>query len=376
VRTVKPVRAPSAVFENFDIRVRQPRTVEKQNPDVGTSGQLTVQSAKPRSVSTEQVARTAALIQAMRAAQEQLTARMPNLRVEFNETAHVPELVSVAGGGALAAAPAATVAGKANEATLRNFLAENAALYGLTQAQATQLVKVSDYTNPAGNLSFVEFEQEVNDIRVFQGYVRGILTADGRLVRTTGLLAAGIRANTLAATPTLNATAAVAAAAATIKVDVNADGLAVLEGDSTGHTQIVSQGPFDENTKTELVYFPLAPGNLVLAYSMVLWQPDDAYYVLVDAQTGALLWRKNISQDQAQSVTYNVYNDDSPTPSSPTTLTAPGVALPPGITRTDVTLISEGAAFDDLGGLPMVPATPSRPATIATPGWTCCPQRH
>ncbi len=352
----KSVLPPRTSFENFDIRVRQPRKSEgvaAPNSGDGTLSRMTLEVSKPRPASAAQATRTAAIIKSMRVAQEQLTARLPNVRVDFNETVRVPEIVRVEGGGALAAASSAVSATQANEYTLRGFLSENAAVYGLTAAQVDQLIKVSDYTNPAGNLSFVEFEQEVNGIPVFQGYLRGILAADGRLVRTTGLLAPGVDANTLKTTPKLAANVAVAAAAASIKVEVNPDSLAVLGQGADGRTQIVSQGPFDENTKTELVYFPIAPGQLTLAYSMVLWQPNDAYYVLVDAQSGTLLWRKNITQDQTQSVTYNIYNDDSPTPSSPTACAIPApCALPPGITRTNVTVISENPAFDNLGWIP------------------------
>src|SRR5258708_478334 len=254
--SAKPV-SESQTFDNFDVRIRQPKKVEQpdaRTANAGSLGQLTLESAKPRAASAAQAARSAAIIQSMNAAQEQLAAQFPNSKVEFNETVHVPEIVSVQGGGALADA----VKGQANDYTLRNFLTENAALYGLTQAQVGQLVKVSDYTNPAGNLSFVEFEQKVNGIRVFQGYVRGILAADGRLVRTTGLLAAGVSAKSLATTPKLDATAAVAAAAGSIKVDINADSLAVLEN-IDAQTQIVSQRPFDEAAKTPFVYSPLPP---------------------------------------------------------------------------------------------------------------------
>jgi len=150
-------------------------------------------------------------------------------------------------------------------------------------------------------------------------------------MRTTGLLAPGIRSNAIAARPTIDATAAVAAAAATIKVDVSANSLTVLEQGSDGRTQMVSPGPFDENIRTELIYFPLAPGQLALSYSMVLWQPDVAYMVIVDAQTGKLLWRKNITQDQTQTVTYNIYNNDSPTPSAPTNCTQPTPCVLPRV---------------------------------------------
>ena len=46
----------------------------------------------------------------------------------------------------------------------------------------------------------------------------------------------------------------------------------------------------------------------------------NAYYLLVDANDGTLLWRKNITQDQTQTATYNVYTGVSPTPLTPSTV--------------------------------------------------------
>jgi hypothetical protein len=86
---------------------------------------------------------------------------------------------------------------------------------------------------------------------------------------------------------------------------------------------------------------------------MVLWQDTPAYYVIVDAEEGGdLLWRKNITNDQTQTATYSVYNDDSPAPLSPSNA-LPGSGIQgPAISRTLFTLISEGPAFDDLGWIP------------------------
>ncbi|HST52838.1 MAG TPA: M36 family metallopeptidase [Pyrinomonadaceae bacterium] len=290
-----------------------------------------------------------ALQKSMLNAQKRLAKRVPNLQVQYNPVVRVPEIVGTAGGSALAEA----VPGASNEETLRGFLAENSALYGLTTQQVGQLRKVSDYTNPAGNLSFVEFQQEVNGISVFQGYVRGILSADGRLVRTTGLLAPGVSGEALSTVPTRDAAEAVVSAAATIHVPVEPGTVYVLDRAADGRTMTVARGPFDEDTKVETIYFPLAPGQLILAYQMVLWEPVNAYMIIVDANTGELLWRKNITQDQTQPVTYNIYNNDSPTPLSPSNCTAPSpCSLPPGITRTDVTEVSENAAADNLGWIP------------------------
>jgi hypothetical protein len=346
-------------LENYDIRINPSKETTGKESAPESKGQATVteESATqltlelPSQNTTSQVhsqQAVDAVRQSMSAAQGKLAARLGGLKVEYNQVLNVPATVSVDGGRSLATAK--SVKGS-NEAALRAFMSENAALYGLTQAQASQLKIVSDYTNPAGNLSFVELQQEINGIPVFQGYVRGIVSKDGRLVRTSSLLAAGLSAKSLLTIPTLNAPDAVGAGARSINVTIDANTLKAVASESA-NTWTVSRGTLSDDTRISLVYFPMAPGNAVLAYAMTLWQPDVAYYVIVDASTGKLLWRKCITQDQTQTATYNIYNNDSPTPSSPTILTAPSAALPPGITRTDVTVVSENPSADLLGWIP------------------------
>lgn len=332
----------SPVLGNYDIRNRAP-VKDATSSTAGDPNGLHLEVLKPQAPTPAEVRRSEELKQSMANAQDVLAARLPGLKVDYNDTAGVPEIVGINGPGALA-----NLTNNSNEATLRGFLNENAQMFGMTSEQATELTKVSDYANPSGNLSFVELQQEVNGIPVFQGYVRGIFASDGRLMRTTGLLASGVP-HSLDSQPELSVTQAVAAGGTAISVSVNADALSVIKQPEDDKAQIVSRGPFDEDVKTELVYFPMGPGNLVLAYSMTLWQPHVAYIVLVNAKTGALLWRKNITQDQTQSVTYNIYNNDSPTPLSPSTFSAPTATQPTGITRSDVTVISENAAADNLG---------------------------
>jgi len=337
-----PISTP---FENFDIRVRVPKKATGDEGDEAKPDQLKLETLKP-SLQRKEVD-DSEIRESMQAALQRLQQKIPNLQVQFNESVRVPEVVSVSGGQALAQKTGS------NEQTLRDFLSGNSALYGLASDQVEDLVKVSDYTNPAGNLSFVELQQEVNGIPVFQGYVRGIFAANGNLVRTTGLLAPVVKGESLSTNAERDPVQAVVAGAATIRVPIDADSISVISQSSDGRAVTVSRGPFDEDTKVRMIYFPLVPGQMILAYSMTLWQPDHAYMVIVDANTGQLLWRKNITQDQTQSVTYNIYNNDSPTPSSPTACAIPSpCALPPGITRTDVTLISENPAFDNTGWIP------------------------
>ena len=73
------------------------------------------------------------------------------------------------------------------------------------------------------------------------------------------------------------------------------------------------------------MYFPTEPGVAVPAWRVLIWEPQRAFYVIVDAATGTMLWRKNITEDQTQSSTYEVFANsnaminvaDSPAPVTP-----------------------------------------------------------
>ena len=72
---------------------------------------------------------------------------------------------------------------------------------------------------------------------------------------------------------------------------------------------------------------------------------------MVDAQDGTVLFRKNLTSYQTQLATYNVYNDDSPAPMSPST-TLPGQGTQaPFIGRSTITLVGNEApnTFNSLG---------------------------
>jgi hypothetical protein len=241
--------------------------------------------------------------------------------------------------------------GAAHETTARAFLTEQAALFGLTAEQVAGLIKFSDYTNPAGNMSWVEFRQELNGIPVFQGEVRLAFNAGGALARTTGNLAAGMDATTLVSNPALTAAQAVVSAGKSIGYTLDANTFVTKTSEANGRKQTLAAGPFARDISTELVYFPIEPGLARLAYSMLLWERVNAYYILVDATDGTLLWRKNITDHQTQPATYVVYTGSSPAPMAPST-TLPGLGLQgAGVARNSVTFIGNEPpnTFNNLG---------------------------
>ncbi len=299
-----------------------------------------------------------------KAARAALVRSVPALIVEDSRfEGGLPEVVGTGSAGSFLTAPSAD----APEVVMRGFLADHAALYGLQTGEVAGLVKFADYANPAGNLSWVGLRQELNGIPVFQGEILAALTGAGALARTTGNLASGLDPARLATAPAMTPVAATVSAAAGIGRKLNTARMTLNSTEQAGRVSYVGGGPFARETKTELTYFPLAPGVATLAYSMVLWDQPRAYLVLVDAADGTLLFRKCITQDQSQSVTYNVYNADSPSPLSPTTVLPGQGTQPAGIARVDVTLVA-----DDLNASPLGWITDSAAgATVTTTGNNC-----
>jgi len=266
------------------------------------------------------------------------------LTIEDNAALGGTEVVSVEpGSGFLTPATGDRVG------ALRRFLSANADAYGISAAQAAELELVADYMNPAGNMGYVEFEQKFNGIPVFQGLIRGGFTAKGELARTTGVLATGVEASALPTTGVVTAARAVSLAAATVGWQVAEAALAQKAVDGAKVT--LDRATMADDAKAWPVYFPLAPGVARLAWATQIIGDPDGFLTVVDAETGTMLFRKSLTNYQAQSATYSVYTSDSPAPSSPTAALPGANFQVPVVSRTNVTLIGNEApnTFNNLG---------------------------
>jgi subtilisin-like proprotein convertase family protein len=282
----------------------------------------------------------------LKSAREIKARRAPDMEVSFCSLTNAAEVVEMKGRGPKFLTPSST---QPRESVVKSFINENSDVFGMNPQQVAKLRKIAEYTNPNGKLSWVKMEQRWNGMRVFQGETLAAFSSGGALVRMVGGLTGGDLE--LDSAPKVSATSAVVAAAASIGVNL-AEGDLTIKGVSPDGNSITfnAAAPFTDDITAELMLFPLDANAATLAWSMVLWQHEPAYYTLVDAQEGTgVLWRKNITRYQTQPATYSIYNDDSPAPLSPTSaLPGSGVQGSP-IARTLVTLISELPAFDNLG---------------------------
>ena len=123
---------------------------------------------------------------------------VPTLKVEYNSDIHIPEMIGpdVTQGRAFLTA-ATTPSGSKHAGVLINFLKQNTELIGADAAQIDGLKVVADYTNPDGNLSFVELNQEINGVPVFRGEVKAGFTRRGEMIRVINNLAPALNYESL-----------------------------------------------------------------------------------------------------------------------------------------------------------------------------------
>ncbi|MGE0101462.1 MAG: M36 family metallopeptidase [Blastocatellales bacterium] len=245
----------------------------------------------------------------------------------------------------------------------RGFLRENRDLFRLDDSEISGLV-IAGYDRTAHNgLTHVRFQQRIDGIDIFQGeyaiHVSGtgaVISADGELFAGTAQPSGGAK---------IAAEEAVRIGAGKVGRDLR--GTLAPVGAAAGRQQKqrfrASAGTFAEDPEIRLVYFPLAGGTLRRAWEMTLRMNDspDAWLLLIDAETGSLLYRYNLTwycfddhsapaaygparafettvatmiQGQSNSPHGPVFTRESPRPNLPVTSNSP-----PVVDRVDVPFV-------------------------------------
>jgi len=317
-------------LENYDIRT-----------DKAAAGDLRAF----REAARTDAARVADLREGFVAGETALRRRVPALKVEYNQDIKTPEVIApdALAGRNFLTAPASD---KRSE-ILRRFVSENASLIGVGPDQAAGLIVTADYVNPDGNLGFAHLEQRINGVPVFRGEIKAGFTRSREIVRVINNLAPGLDPSTLS-DDFRDPADAVRAAALNIALDP-----AKLDLERRSDSGLRSTfGSGDWATTADKMYFPTEPGVARAAWRVLIWQPVNAFYVIVDAETGTVLWRKNITEDQTQPASFNVYANpnaminvaDNPFPLTPGP-TTPNGTQGAALARTLITRVGNEAPY-------------------------------
>lgn len=282
----------------------------------------------------------------------QLSKDIPDVKIATHELLGVPKMITSAKGAITPPNP-----GAKPDQVVRGFLNARAAAFGLAVTSVDQQAKTeASYKNPENALQWVTMTQEVGGVPVFQGELRAGVSQKGEILAMVNDFAPGLDESMAAASASLITPeeAALAAAAGT-NYQLQNHELVRNYGDTARN---VSFMPTKSITTLDVSQslFPLAPGDATLAWQVVVVGQNGAYIVLVDANSGDLLFRKDCILNQTQSATYEFYDAQSPAPLCPLPDDYPVTTAPmtdgkqaSGIQRSLLTVVSEAPEGDAEG---------------------------
>ena len=174
----------------------------------------------------------------------------------------------------------------------RGFLTENRSLFNLMPQDIAPLGFTRNFMTKHNGVTHLTMQQEVNGIPVFDGHMHVNIDNQGRVLGISGQLIPDVESS-------IN-----------IQVPVVAEPYAVNLAMVSSRVIMPRRATADR-----LMYFPLEEGNTRLAWDVTVEdaQSPDVYQILVDAEDGTLLLRRNHTQYQHGSV----YTSDSPVPDTP-----------------------------------------------------------
>ncbi|HKS09792.1 MAG TPA: M36 family metallopeptidase [Pyrinomonadaceae bacterium] len=334
VITQEQQAAKARRFRNLDIRVTEPKTMA----DIASANASVInQRLATRKTSVEQaLTRLRTVSRGTQAKASPLTGAVEVLRSTT---------------GALST-PAS---GRTGVDIVRSFITANGDLYGLSSKDVGSLRFLGESVNRGNGMRMVRVEQTANGLPIFQSETRFVLDSQGRVWRSTGLMIPSVKADPIEFESLISAEAALSIAASSVDIQADTDKVSQTSANVDGtELELAANNPnITGNVTSKLVYFPLAPGILVPAWSQVTFTNGSGdYYTLVDASSGKLLWRKNIRANvSTHDARFRVYVQadgttpaDSPAPLSPSNATVGGNVQPAGISPTIVSMFTAMSA--------------------------------
>lgn len=294
------------------------------------------------------------------AAEERLKVRLPQARVELDRISGAPKFISAGDqflsgphgqGKAISVAVAARFAANDPYRPTKAFLQEHRELFGHGPEALDKARIKNEFVTPHSGLRTVVWEQQVDDIPLFESVFISHTTRDGELVNVASQFlpdpekAANRSVPNRAAlmsSPTISARQAVVIAARNVGLDIDQSAVVPVEQINAAATpekrQFFKSISFKGKADAKLIWLPMSQDRLQLCWDVILMSRarGEMFRVLVDVQTGEPLLRHCLT-DYISDATYRVYTSDSPSPFSPSYST-PVTTQPPLTNRVLLTL--------------------------------------
>ncbi|MEO6183672.1 MAG: M36 family metallopeptidase, partial [Verrucomicrobiota bacterium] len=271
-------------------------------------------------------------------AKNHLRKGLPKAQVEFDEIVGSPKLISSpdgflsgkkANGRGISAKTSADYPANEPHRATKAFLKEHHALFGHGPEVLVNAKIKRDFVTPHNGMRTVVWEQQLNDISVFEGLLISHTTKNEELVNISSHFlpdqaqaARNGARNQLEQNgePRISAQAAISIAVENIGEKIGTHEIESMDTQAQGaerRQKFKSARPSGE-TETRLVWLPMNAKEMRLCWEIILTSHarGEMFRLLVDAQTGEVLLRRCLT-NYISNASYRVYTSDSPSPFSP-----------------------------------------------------------
>ncbi len=221
-------------------------------------------------------------------------------------------------------------------AVARGFLKGNDDLFRLSVAEVDGLKEERRYRTEHNGVTHLTLQQEIGGIEIFQSAMTMHLNREGAIISASGELMPGAARSVNLSQPKIPAVEALRIAAEQSGAELKEQPRWTLSpGGAEARQEFAGGESFERDVKARLVYFPVAPEQVRLAWEFVIWMREtpDVYLILIDAEQNSMLFRQNLTSYEENPLRPHglVYTGDSPRPDVPHTSDSP-----PTVERQDV----------------------------------------
>lgn len=177
-----------------------------------------------------------------------------------------------------------------------NYIRDNARALGLSADDLRDVIVTDRYTSRHNGVTHIYLRQRYNGIEVFGADINVNVAADGSIINVGNSFLANLAAAVGAQAPARSAVQAVAAAGRHLGLELNQAVEVVAQRGGPAREVVLSDaGMAAQDIPARLVYQPVAPGAVRLAWQLELEEPDGENWWLmtVDAETGQVLSQLN-----------------------------------------------------------------------------------
>lgn len=257
-------------LEDFDIRANLDRTLPAQPERSISNPSRSIASARD----------------------SQLRRERPSVQMSFSSLTGIPSRVYSF--TQELTAPGLTDA----EITAKQFLKRNDDLFRLQASEVDGLRVSRRYRTDHNGVTHLTLQQQVSGIEVFQGEYAFHLDRNGAIIAASGELLPSAARLANGSRPRLTSQAALRKAVEYAGTEISGDTQTKSQASGQNQSQRFSNATqFARDVEAKLVYFPLTSDQLRLAWEFNLWMQEtpDVYQMVVDAETGTLLYRDNLT---------------------------------------------------------------------------------